>query len=77
MPIINSNNIYYRPNSLPYYSALTPGFSRNETVSDGSIGLGGVSETDSLRDLGKFFNLSETHFSVFTRNDNHRILMHI
>lgn len=77
MPIINSNNIYYRPKSLPYYSALTPGFSRNETVSDGSIGLGGVSEMDSLRDLGKFFNLSETQFSVFMRNDNHRILMHI
>ena len=72
MHIINSNNIYSRPKSLPYHSALTPSFSRKEIVSDESIGLGDVSEIDSLRDPGKFVNLSKTQ-CPYLRSDNHRI----
>ena len=72
MPIINSNNLYSRCKSLPYHSALTHGFSRKEIVSDENIGLGDVSEIDSLRDPGKFVNLSKTQFP-YLRNDSHRI----
>lgn len=57
---------------MPYHSALTPGFSRKEIVSDENIGLGDVSEIDSLRDPGKFVNFSKTQFP-YLRNDNHRI----
>lgn len=72
MPIINSNNIYSIPKSFPYQPALTPGFFRKGIVSDKSIGFGDVSEIDSLRDPGKFVNLSKTQ-CTYLRNDSHRI----